>query len=48
MNVMKLTFRVLFYLRKNAFRKYGESQKSHEIIVIYNTKTKKHSLNTLN
>ena len=32
----------------NAFQKYRLKQKSHEVIVIFNTSTKQHSLKTLN
>lgn len=32
----------------NTFREYSQGQKMHEVIVIYNTNTKKHSLKTLN
>lgn len=32
----------------NAFREYSQGQKSHEVIVIFNTSTRKHSLKTLN
>lgn len=32
----------------NAFRKYSQEHKSHEVIVIFNTSTRKQSLKTLN
>ncbi|NDV93570.1 hypothetical protein D0T84_01385 [Dysgonomonas sp. 521] len=32
----------------NAFREYSQGHKSHEVIVIFNTSTRKHSLKTLN
>ena len=32
----------------NAFREYSQGYKSHEVIVIFNTSTRKHSFKTLN
>lgn len=32
----------------NAFCEYGKNKKSHEVIVIFNSRTKEHSLKTLN
>lgn len=32
----------------NAFCEYGKNKKSHEVVVIFNARTKEHSLKTLN